>query len=86
MGDETANVLLGAMVYLLFAIVGGYSAGCVSMPEWQVPPIFAKYGIFIGLLSWGLLIISLFLFGTDDGWTINIILAIVKIFYAIGIF
>jgi hypothetical protein len=80
MESETVGLLFGAISYILSTILGGYTLGCVSQPDWNKPPIFRDYGLFFVASHWGLLILSVVLVGINGNWLIAIVLALFKMF------
>ena len=80
MESETVGLLLGAISYVFSTLLGGYTLGCVSQPDWNKPDIFREYGQFLILCHWGLLIVSVVLVAINGNWVIAIILALLKLF------
>ncbi|NOR06092.1 MAG: hypothetical protein GQ575_07290 [Deltaproteobacteria bacterium] len=80
MESETVGLLFGTISYILSTLLGGYTLGCVSQPDWNKPALFREYGLFLILSHWGLLIVSVVLVGSNGNWVIAIILALLKLF------
>lgn len=80
MESETVGLLLGTIFYILSTLLGGYTLGCISQPDWNKPQAFREYGSFLILSHWGLLILSVILIGINGSWVIAIILALLKLF------